>query len=204
MWYQKGVRSKARNMVVFDWSSITKNKRSVSSPLGRIEPSAEGTALCVGSFDGPHLGHKALFTLLVNEAKKRRILPGAITFKKPLGGLAISTLQERLDCMEEYGIKSVYVVDFSADFARISGSDFFAILKERLNCRFVAEGEDFRCGRGGAFGKKEIEAFCAAHDIECAFQKQVKIAGERVSSSRIRELLAAGDVNAANRMLGRQ
>lgn len=224
-------------MKVFDWSCIEDNAacggivqyglRSSEVEQNNVLRAlvAAGSALTVGSFDGPHLGHKAIFSCVANAAKERGLVPGVVTFKKPLTGVKkgegggrqrianiqqggeyymgdISTLEERLKCFESYGMKFALVVDFSIHFAKMAGSVFFDVLREKLNCRFVAEGEDFHCGRGGAFSRPEIAAYCAEHGMECCFVPPVMMGGERISSSRIRAAMANGDRKSAADMLG--
>lgn len=169
-----------------------------------------GSAVTVGSFDGPHRGHFAIFKEIFEYSKNHGTKNGIITFERPVSALKegenykgdISTLEERLKIFSSLGFDFSVVIHFDENFKNLSGQDFFSILKEKLNLKFIAEGIDFRCGHNGAFGKDEIEAFCAQNGIDSVFVELVKDGGKRISSTMIRELLQKNDLNEAKRLLG--
>ncbi len=168
-----------------------------------------GTALTIGSFDGPHRGHFAVFKEVLDFSKKNGTKSGIVTFEKPITALKegknykgdISTLQERLKIFSDLGFDFALVIHFDSDFKNISGETFFSILKEKLNLKFVAEGKDFCCGKGGSFGKAEIESFCKKNKIKSQFIELVKEDGKRISSTMIRELLEKNELDEAKSLL---
>lgn len=170
-----------------------------------------GTAISVGSFDGPHIGHESLFCAISAFAKKNNCFPGIVTFTNPLREFKkkqyegdISTLSERLAIAEDKGVAFAIVIDFSDEFIRIEGNVFFSILMHTFNLKFLAEGLDFRCGYKGSFGQEEIQSFAEKNGIECSFVPPVLYRSERVSSSFIRQCILKGDFCDAEQMLGRK
>ncbi len=155
--------------------------------------------LAVGFFDGVHLGHQA-------------ILKGAdvaLTFKEhPLAVLDPSrpprlmmTCAERLAVLRACGVKRVEALDFTRDFARLSPEDFLA----RLASHAGGEPIRIRCGanwRFGAGGRGDA-ALCTACGIPATVVPYALYKGERVSSTRIRRALEAGELEDARAMLGR-
>lgn len=193
-------------MKVFSWDDILKNKGCSSLAADYF---ARGTALTIGSFDGPHLGHLTLFKEVLNYAEKNGLISGVVTFRKPLPSFKhassymgdISTLDERLAVFEKLGFDFSLVIEFDEDFANIEGGIFFEILRDSMNLAFLAEGVDFKCGHKGSYGKDQIERFCLENGLKCSFLPLVKKNGERISSSKIRELLCADSVEEANELL---
>ncbi|MGP1459679.1 MAG: hypothetical protein ACTTKL_10280 [Treponema sp.] len=170
-----------------------------------------GSALTVGSFDGPHAGHEALFTSVFDAAQKQSLIPGIITFTRPLPSLKnsasyvgdIASLRQRLSGYEKRGFQFVLLIDFSPDFARMTGDSFLHTLVSRFSMKFIAEGQDFRCGYKGAFGKKEIEECAQRFDFQTAFHSAVLHEGERISSSIIRQRIYSGALTGLEDVLGR-
>lgn len=171
----------------------------------------KGSAVSVGSFDGPHRGHFAIFRQVLSFAEKNGILSGLVTFEKPLSSIKegsgykgdISTLQERLEIFEKLGFDFVLVIHFDEKIRQIEGKDFFSILKEKLSLKFIAEGEDFHCGHNGSFAKPQIQAFCAENKISSMFVPLVKENGKRISSTLIRNLISEKNMVEANDLLGK-
>lgn len=165
-----------------------------------------GTALTVGSFDGMHAGHAALVdAVLAQKERVGGIVTFASSFKQSAGGTAeeLSSLRQRLDFCAQKGLVFAVVIDFSEDFSKIEGTDFIRTLADACNMRFLAEGNDFRCGYRGALTMQELPLLAA----ECGFTlcriDDVLLEGERISSSRIRRAVQAADFVAARKMLRR-
>ncbi len=170
----------------------------------------KGSAASIGSFDGPHKGHFAIFDKILDFSRQNGTLSGLVTFEKPVSSIKqgncykgdISTLEERLEIFKKLGFDFVLVIHFDEEFKRIEGKDFFRILKEKLNLKCIVEGVDFCCGHNGAFAKPQIQAFCAENNIDSFFVELVKENGKRISSTMIRELLAEKNIDKVERLLG--
>jgi riboflavin kinase/FMN adenylyltransferase len=154
--------------------------------------------VAIGTFDGVHRGHQAVIskadTVLTFEPHPLRILHPEAAPK------LILPFEIKRDVIEGLGVEELVVIRFDEAFASISPERFIdEILVERLDAREVAVGENFRFG---AKAKGDPELLRARPEFETRVVPLVEVDGETVSSSRIRALVAAGEVEAARRCLG--
>jgi riboflavin kinase/FMN adenylyltransferase len=170
------------------------------------------TVLTLGVFDGLHLGHQQIMQTVVSRAKAVNAVPTAITFDPhPRSVLypentppLLQTLDQRLAAFEVLGIEQAIVIRFNKDFAAQDAETFLrGIVHERLQAREVYLGKGFAFGknRGGnieLLRKLSVELGFFADEVA-----EVRLGGQRISSSIIRELLKTGKVNRARKMLGR-
>ena len=174
------------------------------------------TAVTIGSFDGLHKGHRMLVDTLTRISAEKHYVPAVITFTRPLPAIKhagdyagdISSLPQRLALFEQLGIESVILVDFTEQFAALSGEDFLTRLVESMNMKCLVEGFDFHCGYKGKTTRKEIEAWAAAAHVETHFVPPVYCKTKdgktaRISSSFIRHMILDGDFSAAAELLTR-
>ena len=172
----------------------------------------QGSVVCIGAFDGLHLGHRALVRRAVGRAQALGVPAVALSFEPlPREFFARDQLPPRLTLargkvqgLRELGADGVGLLRFDAKLSAMTAEDFVRrLLVQRLAAREVWIGPEFRFGhkRGGdlpllqAMGK---ELGFSAGEIE-----PVQALGERVSSTRIREALRAGDFLQAENLLGR-
>jgi len=189
-------------MRVIDWSEFASPKRA--PPEAQPAP----LALTVGVFDGLHLGHQALIRRICAEGS---CVPAAVTFRRnPMAKLRpeafagdIYSLERKLLLLEELGVRLAVLIDFSREFSNMNGRDFADLLLGSRPARLLALGRDFRCGRGLDAGAAELEGFARARGVEAWIAPPVTDGGRPVSSSRIRQALAAGRIAEAERLLGR-
>ena len=166
------------------------------------------SAVSCGVFDGVHRGHRALIKSITE--KKPGLLSAAVTFKENPRRLLwpeketrdIITLEKKISLLEELSLDVLVLIDFTLDFSRIRGEDFIKSLYENLRMRYLAIGEDFKCGAGGAADSKSISALCAKLGVEAEIVAPVLDGGHAISSSRIRAALAKGQTEEASRLLG--
>ena len=195
-------------MKVFAWNDIL---QIISGKIPVPDLFEKGTAISVGSFDGPHIGHEKLLQALLKEQAERNFVPGVITFRRPLTGYKcpseykgdVSTLEQRLAFFKNYGIAFAVVIDFSDDFGRIEGRVFLEYLVKYLNMKFIAEGRDFHCGYHGATGIDQICEYSKELGFETCIVPPVLYEAERVSSSRIRQAVLDAAMDSVNCMLAR-
>ena len=171
-----------------------------------------GTVLTLGVFDGLHLGHQKIMERVVERARATDSVPTAITFDPhPRSVLypenappLLQTLDQRLANFEFLGIEQAIVIGFNKDFAAQNAEIFLRdIAHERLQAKEIYLGEGFAFGknRGGnieLLRKMSRELGFFADEVP-----EITLRGQRISSSKIRHLLAEGKVNLARRMLGR-
>jgi riboflavin kinase/FMN adenylyltransferase len=174
----------------------------------------EGAAACaiaIGSFDGVHRGHQALFARTRAAAAARGLAAAALTFEPlPREFFApqaapprLTTLAERIAAIAPSGLDLLYAQRFDAAFARLTAEQFAQRLARGHGARWVIVGEDFRYGAGRAGDVGTLRAAGARLGFEVEVLAAVHEGAERISSTRVREHLAAGELAAAARLLGR-
>ena len=169
------------------------------------------TAIAIGSFDGVHLGHQALMRRVVEEARARALESAVLTFEPlPREFFApaqapgrLTSLAERLAAIAATGIETVFVQRFDARFAALSAEEFHERLRNRYRARWVCVGENFLYGKGRRGNSAALAAAGGALGFEVEALASVGHAGERISSTRVREALERGDFAAARALLGR-
>jgi riboflavin kinase/FMN adenylyltransferase len=154
-------------------------------------------SVAIGSFDGVHLGHKRVL-----EAAQAGGSPASVVTFWPHPRLVLgnqvellSTLERRLELLEETGMDEVLVVEFTPELARREPAEFARSLLREIGAQVIAVGESFRFGRGAAGDPALLQRL--------DFDVRVVPTLEGVSSTRIRACLRDGDVLAAARLLGR-
>jgi riboflavin kinase/FMN adenylyltransferase len=167
--------------------------------------------MAIGSFDGVHRGHAALVERLRREASSRGLAAAVLTFE-PLpreffspetAPPRLTTLRERLTVLARLGIERAFVERFHARFAALEPARFEERLREACGARLVLVGQDFRYGAGRRGTVATLAESGRRLGFEVAVLPRVDEGGERVSSTRVRTALAAGDFATASRLLGR-
>jgi riboflavin kinase/FMN adenylyltransferase len=171
---------------------------------------SRGCVVTIGSFDGLHLGHRALIERLCAHATRLSVPAMLVTFE-PLPReflqaanppARLTNFRERWRLLSCTGIERLCVLSFGNRLRALSGLQFMELLAA-ARTRVVVVGHDFRFGRGG----EATAAWCADNAAQFGFSVDlvdvVPVEGERVSSGRVRTALAAGEFARAKRMLGR-
>jgi riboflavin kinase / FMN adenylyltransferase len=164
--------------------------------LPDAEPRPRNVA--IGTFDGVHLGHQAVIegadTVLTFDPHPLEVLHPAATPK------LLMPFNVKRDVIEGLGVQELVVIPFDQDFAQRSAEDFVEhVLLEKLDAKQVSVGENFRFG---AKAKGDPEMLESRPEFEARVVPLVEVDGETVSSTRIRALVAAGEMEAARRCLG--
>jgi riboflavin kinase / FMN adenylyltransferase len=173
---------------------------------------ARPTVLTLGVFDGLHLGHQLIMKTLVERARAAAAVPTVITFEPhprevlhpdsapPL----LQTFDQKIEALSVLGIEQTIIIHFNEAFSQIRAEDFLReVIVQRLHAKEVY------LGRGFAFGHNREGNIDLLRNVSSRLGfiadevPEVGLRGQRVSSSRIRELLLKGQVNLARRMLGR-
>jgi riboflavin kinase/FMN adenylyltransferase len=174
-------------------------------------------ALTIGNFDGVHRGHQAMLALLTSEARHRGVPSCVVTFEPhPRDFFAaragrgtqaparIATLRDKLAELERCGIEQVVVLRFDDRFAAQTPQAFIDdVLLRGLGARYVLVGDDFRFGARRAGDYAMLDAAGDAAGFDVARMQSYEVHGHRVSSSAVREALAAGDMARVAALLGR-
>jgi len=152
--------------------------------------------VALGNFDGVHLAHKAL----LDTAKQSDYTPAVFTFSEEVKNFLTST-KERADKIRKYGIEILFWASFSL-FKEMSCEDFVLFLKNKLSCRHVVCGFNFHFGKGAVGDAKTLSTLAKTHGLSCTVLPKITQDQEPISSSRIRALLAEGNIETANSLLG--
>ncbi|MGT2770107.1 bifunctional riboflavin kinase/FAD synthetase [Streptococcus intermedius] len=168
----------------------------------------EHTVLVLGYFDGLHKGHQALFAEARKIASDKNLKIAVLTFPEspkltfvryqPSLMLHLTSLEDRLQQLENLGVDYLYLIDFTSQFARNTAKQFVEKYISRLKAKAVVAGFDYH------FGSDRY----SAEDLEKLFDGQVIVVpsvnlnGSKISSTRIRETILAGNVAESNQLLG--
>ena len=162
----------------------------------------------LGFFDGVHLGHQALLKACVQLAQAQNAIPAAITFDRHPQALfsntvppLINTKEDRAMLLSRCGIEAVTVLPTAKDVMSTPWGQFLEDLVQNGAAGFVC-GEDFRFGHKGEGTGEKLQQFCRQRGLLCQIIPEQKVNGIRVSSTHIRKLLEAGDVESAAYFLG--
>jgi riboflavin kinase / FMN adenylyltransferase len=170
------------------------------------------SAATIGNFDGVHLGHRQILGAVVKEAREHGLRAVAITFHphpeqflRPTNAPKLITPdEERLKLLAETGVDAVVVLRFDAALAKLSAREFVErVLVRALQVRALHEGGNFRFGYRAQAGVEELAEFGRELGFTLTVHEPVRVHGLEVSSSAVRELVAAGDMKRARWMLGR-
>jgi riboflavin kinase/FMN adenylyltransferase len=170
------------------------------------------SVLTLGVFDGLHLGHQLILSTVVKCAKALQVVPTVITFDPhPRAVLhpesappLLQTIDQKVEAFGVMGIEQTIIIKFDADFSRQSAGQFLEnVVRERLQAREVYLGKGFAFGHGREGNIEFLRKSSQQLGFFADEVPEVQLRGQRISSSRVRNLLLEGRVNLARRMLGR-
>ncbi len=168
-------------------------------------------AITIGNFDGIHLGHQAMLKRLVAHAHAQQLRAAVVTFEPhPREWFApdsaparLSSMRDKLLGLKACGIEHVHVCPFNATLAHMPAQEFVEnILLRGLGMRYLIIGDDFRFGAQRAGDFHLLQHLSAKHDYTLEAMPSLMVEQIRVSSTAIREALAAADFARAARLLG--
>ena len=196
-------------MVVLTWDDLVGDRPAIEGPA----------ALTIGTFDGVHHGHREILRRLAEYGGMHRVVltfrqhPRAVLTRHVPGTL--TTLRQRRERFAALGVTHLVLIDFSAQFSRLSGREFVAALLRATSLRKLVVGVDFRCGRGRDTDVDELQRLSASAGVQVVVVPPVMVGGDSdsrtvagsgtgvvVSSTRIRASVRAGDFAATRKMMG--
>lgn len=168
-------------------------------------------SLAIGFFDGVHRGHQAVIQSAIQTARVKNYKSAIMTFDPHpsivLGGrnekvFYITPLQQKLDTFKSLEVDTVFVVNFTSDFAKLSPEDFVQYFIKDLNIKHVTAGFDFSFG---AFGKGDMALMkeLSGTDFDVTIVDKLIDSDEKISSTRIRKSLQEGNMEEVRALLGR-
>lgn len=167
--------------------------------------------LSLGMFDGVHLGHISIINLLKNKAQENNLDTALLTFWphprkvfNPEDNIKLlNTLDEKLNLLENTGIDIVFLKSFDENFRNLSGEDFVRkILIEKLNMKHIIIGHDHVFGKNKSGNFELLQKLSKELDFEVQQLEAIKEGENNISSTKIRNCLANGNIIGANKMLG--
>lgn len=166
------------------------------------------TSVALGFFDGVHLGHQDVIKTAVKNTSTH-CKSVVLTFKKsPSASLnkaqkpMLNTNEEKFELFKSLGVDAVFCIDFE-EIRHLPAQDFVKIvLCDTLNAEFASVGFNYHFGKGGSATADDLVAMCNDLSIRSQMCLPVTYKGDAVSSTRIRECIASGEIEDANAMLG--
>jgi riboflavin kinase/FMN adenylyltransferase len=180
--------------------------------LGSVPAGFGPSAVTIGKFDGVHLGHRGVLAQLSSLAADRGLDPVLVTFDRhPFSLLrpeacpeALTSNDQRAALLDGTDVVATLVLEFTRELSELEPDEFVEqILVRALDAKLVLTGADFRFGHRGAGRIDTLRELGARHGFEVVLLEDVQVQGERVSSTKIREHLAVGEVRQAAALLGR-
>ena len=177
-----------------------------------FRPRHRGCVATIGAFDGVHLGHQAVLKQLVDKGREMG-LPSTVVLFEPLPREYFSpenapprlmSFREKFEAIADLGIDRVVRICFTPRLRNMSADEFItSLFVESLGAKFIVVGDDLRFGRDRSGDFALLRRFGARDGFEVMDTSTLEIQGERVSSTRIRDVLGQGDFELAERLLGR-
>lgn len=170
------------------------------------------TALTLGFFDGVHKGHRIIISRAVKYAQKHGLVSVVYTFlpsktwerpfarKRPF----LTSVDHRLKLIEDMGVDYCYLQDFTKGFSSMTAADFLdRILFPVFRPAYICVGSNFRFGRNQEGTALMLRKMAGKAGIELRVEKQFRLNGRSVSSSKIRNMVESGRIGEASKYLGR-
>ncbi|MFW6214368.1 MAG: adenylyltransferase/cytidyltransferase family protein [Alkalispirochaetaceae bacterium] len=183
-------------MTILSWERLSIDRRDVPA------------ALTIGNFDGMHRGHQTLIRRIVEEPRRLSLV---VTFRRnPAWYLRrehylgdIMSLEQKLEVLRAYGVDYVILLDFGSQVRGLTGDRFLDALQARFHLEHLVVGYDFHFGKNREVGSKRLQELGADRRIRVDIVEPLIDNERSISSTRIRECIAAGDVQTAQRLLSR-
>ena len=178
-----------------------------------LTPEHRGSAATIGNFDGVHIGHQAVLSELRKQALMRGLASVVVTFEPTpreyfspaTAPPRLTDFREKCELLDYQGIDRMLLLRFDAELAALPAERFIdEILVKGLGVEYLVIGDDFRFGKDRAGDFALLQAAGRKAGFEVASTPTQTFDGERVSSTRVREALAQGELDLAEELLGRR
>ncbi|MHB1022828.1 MAG: bifunctional riboflavin kinase/FAD synthetase [Acidobacteriaceae bacterium] len=180
--------------------------------LEELPPNFGPTVVTIGNFDGVHRGHQWVIAETIERARLLGAKSLAVTFdphptrvlRPQFSPKLITPLEEKLVLLAATGIDATLVLPFTRQMSLLTAREFAtSTLRDSLHAVEIHEGENFRFGHAAEAGVESLSTLGQELGFTVKVYAPRKLRGEAVSSSRIRELISAGDMHNARHLLGR-
>ena len=172
----------------------------------------KSNVIALGNFDGIHIAHQKVIKTALQIAKNNSLSSLVLLFDKhPISVLNVSapklltTLDQKIKILEQLGVDYVYVQKFDVKFSTLEPDYFIKkILIDKLQAASIVAGFDYRFGKGAKGDTQYLKETCVKFKTDVTIVERVDFENKPVSASRIRNLLDEGDIEKANKLLGRR
>lgn len=172
----------------------------------------KSNVIALGNFDGIHIAHQKVIKTAVEIAKKNSLSSLVLLFDKhPISVLndsapkLLTTLDQKIKILEQLGVDYVYIQEFDVKFSTLEPDYFIKkILIDKLQAASIVAGFDYRFGKGAKGDTQYLKEICVKFKTDVTIVERIDFDNEPVSASRIRNLLDEGDIEKANKLLGRR
>lgn len=179
--------------------------------LERLEKFEKPPMLAIGVFDGVHRGHQKILTGIVERAKMAGCFPAVLSFfPHPQKVIAsgntpplLQTFLQRAEIMQEIGIELFFRLPFNREISLFSPQEFVEKILSRLGVAEIHVGSNFRFGHRRSGNIDVLEELGKSHGFKVFSTEPIHFRGNRISSTRVRDLLSSGRVSLVKRLLGR-
>ena len=177
-------------MNIYSWKEFSEEK-----PLAGIP-----CAITIGVFDGVHKGHMEILRQILSQGSGVQSVVftfntnPAFYFNGNFRG-DIYTLSQKISAFQELGTDTLVLIDFSADFVKLSGKQFFSIIGANLVLKKIAVGYDFKCGCGNDTTSSHIVSMFEGTDVDVQVVPEFKFSGVPVKSTMIRSFIQVGELD---------
>lgn len=175
------------------------------------ELSLDNSVVALGTFDGLHLGHKSIVEKALELARAKACPAVVFSFSShplellnpELAPSLLLTYEEKAEALRHMGVDILVSIRFDKELAEISAQEFANILCSKACPQAIVVGENFTYGKKGRGNPELLLEECTARGIELQILPLLHVDNLQASSSRIRQLVMQGDIQTANRLLGR-
>jgi len=182
----------------------------IEEELAELSPEKD-MLLSIGVFDGVHLGHKHLISQLMERARQQDLLSGVVTFRQhpqellsPQAKLPLLTdISTRVSLLKHEGIDVIITLSFTHELAQLTARQFVSLLKKYLRMSGLVIGPDFALGKDREGSADTLCKIGQDVDFSVTVVPYVKLNGEVVSSTAIRNALAEGNMKRVTSLIGR-
>ena len=183
--------------------------------LDKLEKPLKNAVVTIGNFDGVHIGHQALFHQVIEKADAINGTSVAITFEPhPIRVLnhnqsppLITLYKQKIELINRIGLDTLIVIPFTKEFAKITAPAFIKdILVEKIGMKAIIIGEDYSFGKHREGNLELLKTFGKQLDFDVTVANWIVTSNgnaERISSTKIREMVMEGNVTDVQQMLGR-
>lgn len=197
------------------WRGAAFLKMKIIDRLENITQPFQNAVITIGNFDGVHIGHQALFHEVIEKADAINGTSIAMTFEPhPMRVLQKNSLpplitlsEQKIELIERSGIDVLICIPFTREFASITAEAFIKdLLIARIGMRAIVVGKDYTFGKNREGNLSTLKSYASELSYEVIVADWIKAerkVADRISSTKIRELIMAGEVGPARKMLGR-